>query len=191
MNNNEKSILYRAIIIIVFATLLIAIGGFAFNGCGYHVINSSSKIDSIINSDKKKADSIARVVEERIRQIQLQRAIVHDSIIKTKSIINNYYSTTDTIEKIRDCDSIIIQYFFLERSYLVNDSLHTLNEDEMKTAIRFLNNAIDTAQYQIKKLTSENDKLKTKLKRNRKITFVSSTVAVVEGGIIYLLIKKP
>lgn len=140
------------------------------------------EMDSVINSKRKEADSISREVLGRDSIISYLR--VHtDTVIKnTDHYVMQYFSVTDTVMKLISCDSVIVGYERLKRDYVQNDSLHVLNEVGLKLAVNVLNGALDTLQVGYDQLSAENVQLIAKNRRLKKISVVSSSIAILAVG---------
>ena len=180
----------------VFLSILLAVGLFLmFNkSCNENSIqNNSDSTNLIIEKYKHMADSLLTVANKLDSLLKVGRDDIDTTSNSVIKYVTVYRTKHDTIEKLIACDSLAKYSEQLVIRCREQDSLHIEKEVALSGAIDQLTIAVDNCQNQYGVLASKYEEdvydLQVKKNRNRNIAIISSSIAVIEGLIIGILIK--
>ena len=171
-----------SILIVIILSLGIFIG-VMFRGCG--------KVNPQVNVIPENVIADHKI--DSLEKLLVNTKPSHDSlVVSTKTVyryIQVYHNQHDTLTKLQ-VDTLVTDCGKLALQSLRNDSIHSANESLLKAVIVIQRSEIDTCNSDWQKLEKQIVKDDVKIKRNRKIAWISSGIAVAEGAVIYLLTKK-
>lgn len=179
----------------IFLFLLFSIGGFicCYKKCSNNkpqVSIEHSNIDSLLSERQKFTDSLLLVISDLDSVINHQRDSIKANVTYTNTIINRYYTITDTSKKIQYCDTIIKQYVKLSKKCSEMDSLNMIQKDKYEKVVSTLQYMVDTCSAYSTHLYNENAQLKDKNKRLKKYAIGASITSAIETFIIAILIRN-
>lgn len=155
-----------------------------FRQCGSKPSHGGITTNDAINSIQHRIDSVMTIVSQRDSVINRSTdTVIHDTHT-IDHYITNYLTQTDTVFKLRECDSLVVASQKLSKDCLRNDSLHRSQEADLKVTISYYKSSLDTAKYQLKSDSLQIAKLTKQKKAWRNATFVSSAIAFGVGVVI-------
>jgi len=176
----------------IFLSSLLAIGLFFLlpKSCNTKPIaDNSDSLKIVIEKYQKKADSLVGVANKLDSLLKVKSTQVSTTSNGVIQYVTIYRTKHDTIEKLIACDSLASYAESLVKKCYEQDSLHIEKEIALSGAIDQIQLGLDTCQKSYDDISKNYENQKDKTVRNRRIAIVSSSIAVVEGLIIILLLK--
>lgn len=162
--NNYRLAVIVSLLIVLFLMINHSKGPASEPNDSYVIQKMSSKIDSMMN-----------VIKSRDTLIVSRDTVVYRTN-KIKEIIKEYSTTTDTIIKIKLCDTLAVKCDSIASQYSRNDSLFREQVKSYKSIVSAKDSIINNQQKDIAKL-------------GRRVKFAAAVSAIAAAAITTIILK--
>jgi hypothetical protein len=152
--------------------------------------SNNEEVAAIKSKNKEDSISYSKEIDKYKSMSRVQKVyVVEENIGKVVDTLG--LTCLDSIQ----VDSVNLTFKKAERYKEITISqgkeivLQRINIDIMKGQLNTYETIIDTSFVEIEQLKVETSKYKKKTKRNRKIALIATSVAIVEGIIIYVAVR--